>query len=318
MKALYFDKSLQLGDYPKPKRSYNEALIRVLLAGICNTDLEIVKGYGGFKGVLGHEFVGVVDACNNSELLEKRVVGEINCACGKCKYCLNGLNTHCKDRTVLGIQDRHGAFAEYLILPEDNLHLISDNISDEEAVFVEPLAAAFQITQQLHIRPRDRVVVLGDGKLGLLVAQVLYLTCCNLLVVGKHPSKLFVLQDKGIRTSLIGDLKKNEADIVIESTGSHDGLDMALRLIRPKGTIVLKSTIAKKGAFDLTSMVVNEITIVGSRCGPFPPAIRALGKRMVDVKSLISNIYSIDNGIDAFKQASKKGVLKILIKMNGN
>ena len=318
MKALCYDNNLILRDSPKPERRDNEALIRVLMAGICNTDLEIVKGYGGFRGILGHEFVGIIEACNNSELLDKRVVGEINCACGKCNYCVNGLNTHCKNRTVLGIQDHHGAFAEYLVLPEDNLHLISDTISDEEAVFVEPLAAAFQIIQQIHIRPLDRVVVLGDGKLGLLVAQVLHLTGCDLLVVGKHSSKLSILQSKEIRTALIGDIRKIEADIVIESTGSPDGLDLALRLIRPKGTIVLKSTTAKKGAFDLASMVIDEITMVGSRCGHFPPAIRALEKGMIDVKSLISDIYSIDDGIDAFTEAAKKGVLKILIKVNGH
>lgn len=316
MKALCFDNKLKLGDYPKPNRIDNEALIRVRMAGICNTDLEIVKGYGGFNGILGHEFVGIVEACNNSKLLGKRVVGEINCICGKCNYCVDGLNTHCKNRTVLGIQNHHGAFAEYLVLPEDNLHLIPENISDEEAVFVEPLASGFQITQQLHVRPLDRVVVLGDGKLGLLVAQVLHLSGCDLLVAGKHSSKLSILKNKDIRTALIGDVKKTEADIVIESTGSPDGLDMALRLIRPKGTILLKSTIAKKGEFNLTSMVIDEITIVGSRCGPFPPAIRALEKGMIDVKPLISDIYRIDDGIDAFKEASKSGVLKILLKMN--
>jgi len=197
MKALYFDNKLKLVDCPKPERGRGEALIRVLMAGICNTDLEIIKGYREFKGILGHEFVGVVEECENSGLLGKRVVGEINCVCGKCSFCTEGLKTHCKDRRVLGILDHHGTFAEYVVLPEENLCLIPYKITDEEAVFVEPLAAGFQVTEQVHIMPSNRVIVLGDGKLGLLVAQVLALTGCDLILAGKSPLKAVHSQKHG-------------------------------------------------------------------------------------------------------------------------
>ncbi len=316
MKALLFDNGLRLADYPKPRRDNNEALIRVLMAGICNTDLEIVKGYMGFKGILGHEFVGLVEECDNPELLGKRVVGEINYGCGECGYCTKGLKTHCKNRKVLGILAHDGAFAEYLVLPEENLHIIPDKISDEEAVFVEPLAAGFQVIEQTHIRPSNRVIILGDGKLGLLVAQVLVLTGCDLFVAGKHTSKLSLLKGKGIGTGLIDNLGDSKADVVIDCTGASDGLEKALRLTRPRGAIVLKSTVAEKRGVDLTGLVIDEITLIGSRCGPFHPAIRALEKESIDVKLLISGIYSLMEGTKAFREASKKGALKILIRMD--
>ncbi|MEW6616637.1 MAG: alcohol dehydrogenase catalytic domain-containing protein [Thermodesulfobacteriota bacterium] len=315
MKALYFDNKLKLVDHPKPERGQDESLIRVLVAGICNTDLEIVKGYRGFKGILGHEFVGVVEECKNRGLLRKRVAGEINCVCGKCSFCTGGLKTHCKDRRVLGILDHHGAFAEYLVLPEENLHLIPDKIADEEAVFIEPLAAAFQITEQVNIMPSNRVIVLGDGKLGLLVAQVLALTGCDLLLAGKHTSKLSIVKSMGIDTSLIDDLAERKADVIIDCTGSPDGLEMAMELTRPRGTIVLKSTVAENRELDLTPLVVDEKTLIGSRCGHFPPAIRALERGLIDVKPLVSGIYSINNGIIAFEEAAKKGALKVLLAM---
>lgn len=316
MKALFFDNELKLIDYPKPERRCNEALIRVLMAGICDTDLEIIKGYMGFKGILGHEFVGLVEACDNRELLGKRIVGEINCSCGECNYCTEGLKTHCKNRSVLGILARNGAFAEYLVLPEKNLHIVPDRIADEEAVFVEPLAAGFQITQQIQIRPSDRVIILGDGKLGLLAAQVLALTGCDLLVVGKHASKLSVLKRKGIETRLMGDLGERKADVLIDCTGSPKGLETALGLTRARGTIILKSTTAENRELNLTPLVIDEISLIGSRCGPFRPAIMALQKGLIDVKPLISGIYNISDGIEAFKDASKGETLKIALRID--
>ncbi|MFH2012839.1 MAG: alcohol dehydrogenase catalytic domain-containing protein [Pseudomonadota bacterium] len=316
MKVLYFDDKLKLADHPKPKRERGEALIRVLMAGICNTDLEIVKGYRGFQGILGHEFVGVVEESENSEFLGKRIVGEINCGCGKCSFCVDGLKTHCKNRRVLGILDHNGAFAEYLVLPEENLHLIPDKITDNEAVFIEPLAAAYQVTEQIHIMPSDKVIVLGDGKLGLLVAQVIALSGCCLMLTGKHPTKLSIAKHLGIETSLINDLDAKKADVVIDCTGTPDGLEMAIELTKPRGTVILKSTVAENRDLNLTSLVVDEISIIGSRCGPFTPAIRALERGLIDVKPLISGVYSITDGINAFKEASKKEALKILLVMN--
>jgi len=311
-----FEGDLKLVDYPIPERGEDEALIRVLMAGICNTDLEIIKGYKEFKGILGHEFVGIVEEHDNSDLLAKRVVGEINCGCGECEYCVKGLKTHCKNRRVLGILNHDGAFAEYLVLPGDNLHPIPESISDEEAVFVEPLAAGFQVTRQVQVKPSDRVIVLGDGKLGFLVAQVLAMTGCDLLAAGKYPDKLSLFKSKGIETRLTDNLgRREEADVVIDCTGSPKGFVTALELVRPRGIVVLKSTVAEKRGPDLTPLVVNEITLIGSRCGPFPPAIRALEKGLVDVNPLISGIFSIDNGVDAFKDASQKGTFKILLRV---
>lgn len=316
MKALFFENELRLIDYPKPERRDGEALIKVLMASICNTDLEIIKGYMGFNGILGHEFVGIVEECNNRDLLGKRVVGEINCSCGNCDYCVEGLKTHCENRSVLGILAQNGAFAEYLVLPEENLHVVPDRITDEEAVFVEPLAAAFQITQQTQIRPSDKVIILGDGKLGFLVAQVLALTGSDLLVTGKHLSKLSALKRKGVETRLIDDLGERKADVVIDCTGSSKGFETALRLTRSRGKIVLKSTVAEKIELDLTPLVINEITLIGSRCGPFDPAIRTLEKGFIDVRPFISEIFSLSNGLKAFSEASKRGALKILLRIN--
>ena len=315
MRALFFDNRLKLIDFPKPLRKKNQALIKVHMAGICNTDLEIYKGYKGFKGIPGHEFVGRVECCDNEKLMYKRVVGEINYGCGECYYCKKGLKSHCKERRVLGILNHHGAFAEYLVLPEENLHIVPDGISDEEAVFVEPLAACFQIIEQLHIKPTERVIVLGDGKLGLLAAQVLDLAGCDILLVGKHSSHLSLIQKRGIKTSLADDIYDMKADVVVECTGSPKGFEMALGLTRPKGKIVLKSTLAEKREIDITSLVIDEITVIGSRCGPFLPAIRALEKKLIDVKPLIHETYSIIDGVKAFEKAAQKGVLKVLLSM---
>jgi threonine dehydrogenase-like Zn-dependent dehydrogenase len=311
MKAIIFDGKLRaVKDHPAPIPKRGEALIKVLMAGICNTDLEIIKGYQGFKGVLGHEFVGVVE--KPKKLKGRRVVGEINLTCGACQYCLGGLKTHCPDRTVLGIHGKDGAMAEYLTLPIENLHEVPDNVTDEEAVFTEPLAAAFEILEQVHIKSTDKVLVMGDGKLGLLASMVLNLTQCDLALVGKHRSKLDIAKAQGINTLLLKDLAMGKSyDVVIEATGAAAGFETALALTRPSGTIVLKSTVAEKSRINLFPLVVDEIKVVGSRCGPFAPALKALSKKLVDVRPLIRGVFGFDQDLDAFKRA--KGSLKAII-----
>lgn len=315
MRALFFDNNLSYRtDYPIPEPRENEALIRVTCAGICNTDLEIVKGYMNFRGVPGHEFVGVVERCGNKVLEGKRVVGEINLSCGNCLYCKSGLRNHCPNRSVLGILGRDGAFADYVTLPIGNLHLVPDSVSDEAAVFVEPLAAAFEILEQVGIGAEDMVCVLGDGKLGLLTAQVVSLTGCALVVGGRHKEKLSILERRGIETILSSDITEREFDCVIDCTGSPSGVESAMKLVRPKGTIVLKTTVAKRDNIDMNTIVIDEITLVGSRCGPFEPAIQALKVKTVDVLPLISRTFPLSEGVEAFNFASGKGILKVLLK----
>ena len=317
MQALVYDgEVLQLReDYPRPVPPPGEALVRVRLAGICNTDLEIVRGYMGFRGVLGHEFVGTVEEAEDRSLIGQRVVGEINAYCGECPTCRAGRPTHCPHRTTLGIWGRDGAFAEYLTLPVRNLHVVPDGISDEEAVFTEPLAAALEILEQVHLRPTDRVVVLGDGKLGLLVAQALALMGCDLLTVGRHREKLAILARRGIPTALEAEAEGLAADVVVECTGRPEGFAAARRILRPRGTLVLKSTYHGYVEADLTGLVVDEITLVGSRCGPFPPALRLLQRGLVDVQPLISAVYPLDRGMEAFARAAEPGVLKVLLQV---
>lgn len=317
MKALVFDGALRfVPDYPDPTPLPGEALIRVTRAGICNTDLEIVKGYMGFTGVLGHEFVGVVEESPDKQLVGKRVVGEINCPCGTCELCRHGLSRHCPTRTVLGIAGRNGAFAEHLTLPVANLHVLPDDLPDDVAVFTEPTAAAFQILEQLpHLGGQHSVVVLGDGKLGLLVAQVLATTVCRLLVVGKHPDKLRILQNRGIRTCLTDKIHGDSFDVVVDCTGSPSGFEMASKLVRPRGTIVLKSTVADAAAMNLAPLVVNEVTVIGSRCGPFEPALHALLSGQVEVRPLIAATYPLEEGVAAMQHAGQKGTLKVLLQM---
>nr|VFK14648.1 MAG: Threonine dehydrogenase [Candidatus Kentron sp. LPFa]VFK31072.1 MAG: Threonine dehydrogenase [Candidatus Kentron sp. LPFa] len=318
MRALHFDGALRFDrSFPSPSPGSGEALIRTRLAGICNTDLEILRGYGGFVGVLGHEFVGeVIQADSAPGLIGQRVVGEINCHCGRCAACLRGDPGHCPRRTVLGIRGRDGAMADYFTLPVRLLHSVPDSLTDEEAVFIEPLAAACQVLRQVHIRPTQRVVVLGDGKLGLLIAQVLQLTGCNLLVVGRHPRKLAILAKKGIKTRLANESIDSDsgpnADIVIEATGNASGLATACSLVRPSGMLVLKSTFHGKLPFDPSRIVVNEITLVGSRCGPFAPALGLLAQGLIDVKSLIDSRFPLDDGKIAFEKATS-GALKVLL-----
>ena len=317
MKALVYDGELRLvGDYPRPKPPPGEALVRVKLAGICNTDLEVVRGYMGFHGVLGHEFVGVVEACAGApELIGQRVVGEINAACGNCPTCLAGRPTHCPHRTTLGILGRDGAFAEFLTLPVVNLHPVPDRVSDREAVFTEPLAAACEILEQVHLHPTDQVIVLGDGKLGLLVAQVLGLTGCDLRVVGRHAEKLAILQRQGIPTILADVARQVQADVVVDCTGHPDGFLAARAMVRPRGMLVLKSTFHGINQVNLTALVVDEVQLVGSRCGPFAPALRLLARKLIDVEPLIDAVYPMDKAVAAFERANTKGTLKILLEV---
>ncbi len=315
MKALIYDGELKLvADHPLPQVPPGEALVRVVLAGICNTDLEITKGYLGFRGVLGHEFVGVVEEAKEKGLLGQRVVGEINCYCGACDLCRRGLFTHCPERTTLGIGGRDGAFAPYLTLPPANLHPVPPEIPDEQAVFVEPLAAALEILEQIQVKPTHRVVVLGDGKLGLLVAQVLSLAGCEPLTVGHHSHKLEILKRRGLPTRLAGEPLEGGADLVVECTGRPEGFFQARSLVRPRGVLLLKSTYHGKTEVDLSKLVVDEITLVGSRCGPFPPALALLRRGLVDVASLITATFPLEEGVAAFELAGRPESLKVLLR----
>jgi alcohol dehydrogenase len=313
MNALVFDGQLKLvRDYPTP-RANDESLVRVLRAGICNTDLEITKGYMNYRGVLGHEFVGIVET---GAMRGARVVGEINASCGECPTCLRGDPTHCPNRTTLGIVNRDGALAEFLTLPARNLHRVPDAVSDAQAVFVEPLAAACEITDRIHIRPTDRVCVIGDGKLGLLCAQVLHLTGCELLALGRHESKLAILHQRGIATTTKPDEIRGRFDVVVDCTGHASGFELARKLTRPRGTLVLKSTFHGGQDTTFAPIVIDEISIVGSRCGPFAPALRLLEKKLIDVESMISAEYPLVRSIEAFERAIEPGVLKVQVTMN--
>lgn len=315
MKAIRFDGDLSVVDVPVPKPAEGEALIRVSMAGICNTDLEITKGYMGFNGILGHEFVGVVEQAPDPEYVGKRVVGEINCVCGTCDYCVGGMPTHCPNRTVLGIDGRDGAFAEYTTLPVENLHIVPDGVKDEVAVFTEPTAAAYRILDQIDLGEEERVVVLGDGKLGQLCAQVLWQRAQNVVCVGRHPEKLSILRDLNIDTALDTDDIEPGADVVVEATGSAAGFARALELVRPMGAIVLKTTVADPVPAPLAVSVINEVVIVGSRCGPFPPAVEALSMGTVSVEPMISARLPLARGLEAFERARDNGVLKVLISL---
>jgi threonine dehydrogenase-like Zn-dependent dehydrogenase len=319
MRALHFDQTLQyLPDAPDPEPPPGEALIRTRLAGICNTDLEIMRGYFGFRGILGHEFVGeVVRADDAPALVGQRVVGEINAYCGECSTCRRGNPTHCPHRTTLGIAGRNGTMADYFTLPTNLLYPVPEPTPDEWAVFTEPLAAACEITEQIHLRPTDRVIVLGDGKLGLLIAQVLQLAGCELLAVGRHPDKLAILERRGIATRLAGEAVEPGADVVVEATGRPAGFATARSLVRPRGTLVLKSTFHGDVTLNLSMVVVDEVTLVGSRCGPFPAALRLLAQGLVDVEPLIHATYPLEEGRAAFERAVAPGVLKVLLTTAG-
>ena len=315
MRALQLDGELRVVDLPKPRPGKGEALVRVLVAGICNTDLELVKGYMGFRGILGHESVGVVEESGNSHLTGSRVVGEINCVCHECRYCQLEMPNHCVNRTVLGILNRNGAFAEYLTLPEENLHIVPDTVRDDVAVFTEPTAAAFRILEQIAIEASDRVVVLGDGKLGQLIAQVIHLRTKAVTCVGRHPWKLEMLRERHIDTVLLDQPVEHGADIVIEATGSYEGFSRALELVRPEGTIVLKTTVAHPTAIELSAPVINEVRIIGSRCGPFRPALDALAAGTVEVEHLITEACSLVDGVRALERAAAPDNMKVLLNI---
>ena len=294
-----------------PQPAQDETLLRVLRAGVCETDLQLIQGYMGFQGVLGHEFVGIAQS---GRFAGRRVVGEINCHCRKCDYCRDGLGNHCPHRTVLGILQHDGAFADYVAVPDHNLHAIPDSVSTDEAVFTEPLAAAFRITDQLDISRGQRIVVLGDGRLGNLCAQVLHAASGNVTVVGKHVEKLAILEELGIDTRLLDDARPDRTtEIVVDCTGSATGLPTALRFVRPRGTIVLKTTVAGEQTLALAQIVIDEITVVGSRCGPFARAVAALEARSIAVSPLISARYGLDDAIAALAQAQTSGTLKVLL-----
>lgn len=317
MKAVVFDNGLKLdNNYPMPVPQKDEALIKVNTIGICNTDYEITLGYMGYKGILGHEFTGVVEKAENKDLIGKRVVGEINCGCGQCDWCSQGLERHCFNRSTLGIWQREGCFAEYVCLPEKNLLVIPDNVTDEEAVFVEPLAAALEILEQVHIPPYKRVIVLGDGKLGLIIALALNAAGLDITLVGKHEEKLNIAKAQCVKTELLNNLKIEKAyDFVVEATGSITGFETSLALTKPRGTLILKSTIAASKEFNLAPIVIDEITVLGSRCGQFAPALRMLEQKRIDVKPLISDIYAIDDSIAAFEKNKEKSSVKVLVKV---
>ena len=317
MKAVVFDKELKLvKDYEKPVPQKGEALIRVTLAGICNTDYEITKGYMGYVGILGHEAVGVVVDVNSDDksLIGKRVVSEISYGCKDpdCPYCAEKLYRHCPNRHTLGIWRKDGCFAEYFTMPTEVLFEVPDN---EQAVFVEPLAAACEITEQLHIKPFEKVVVLGDGKLGLITALTLNAQNIDVILVGKHQNKLDIAKAQGVETKLLQDLKVEKIyDVMVEATGSISGFETALALTKPRGTLVLKSTVAASKEFNLAPIVIDEITVLGSRCGQFGAALRLLKSNKIDFSPLISARYKADEAIEAFEKNKEKETLKVLLE----
>jgi threonine dehydrogenase-like Zn-dependent dehydrogenase len=314
MRALTYDgKTAVVADVPRPELAQDSALVRVTVAGVCNTDIELVKGYMAFRGILGHEFVGVVEE-GPEEWRGERVVGEINFACESCPICYEGLQRHCPSRRVMGIVDADGSFAEYVNVPISNLHTVPASVADDVAVFAEPLAAAYEVLEQVHVMPNQECLVLGDGKLGLLVAQVLRQAGAHVLVVGHHEKNLEILAQRDIRTVRERDWNPSLYSLVVDATGSVGGLQKALAATRPRGTVVLKSTTATKARLDLSTLVVNEIRVVGSRCGPFPPALRALETGSIDVASLITHRTSLANCDEALRRAGDRGQLKVLVE----
>jgi threonine dehydrogenase-like Zn-dependent dehydrogenase len=315
MQALWLeDRKLTIcASVPVPSPQLGEALIHVSLAGICGTDLELMRGYYPYTGIPGHEFVGDVVESADTYWRGKRVVGEINLTCGECRECRSGNTHHCEKRKVLGIRDHHGAFAEYLTLPIANLHIVPPGVSNEAAVFTEPLAAALEIQQQVMIHPEDRVLLIGSGKLGVLIAMTLSLSPCNLQVTARRDRIRELLAAHNILSILPEQIPARQMDFVVEATGSPQGFDLAYRAVRPGGKIVLKSTYHGAAEVNLSALVVDEITVIGSRCGPFPPALRLLELGKINPLPLIEAQYPLDAGLLAFDHAEKQGSLKILL-----
>jgi threonine dehydrogenase-like Zn-dependent dehydrogenase len=316
MLALRYESGqLIVAEIAKPERA-DEAVVRVTLSGICNTDVEIVRGYAGFQGTIGHEFVGVVESAPDESLTGRRVVGEINAGCGHCAMCRGGDSRHCPNRTVLGIVGRDGAHAEFLQLPVVNLLPVPDDVPDERAVFCEPLAAAYGIMERVEVSKEMRVAVIGDGKLGLLCAQALSLSGASLLLIGKHSEKLRIAAARGIETATLEQVRgrPRDFDVVVEASGAESGFALALALLRPRGTLVLKSTFHGKTEMDAARIVVDEISVIGSRCGRFAPALDLLRTGAVDVESLISEEYRLADGLRAMKRATERGIIKVLLR----
>lgn len=315
MRALLFDQSLTFRSrHPEPLEAEGDTRVRIVRAGICATDLEICRGYMNFTGVLGHEFVGEVVASPDKHLIGQRVVGEINVICGRCDLCLSGLSNHCRNRTVVGILNHGGAFADFIRLPAGNLHVLPKTVDDDQAVFVEPLAAAFQILKQIKLDGKKWVTVLGDGRLGLLVAQVLRNVGCPVRVIGKHADKLALCERWSIRSRALSEINpRHDQDVVVDCTGSVAGFELAMQMVRPRGTIILKSTVAVGKPMNLAPLVIDEIQVIGSRCGPFREAIRALADKSIDVTSLIHRRMKLEQGVEAMELAGRAGVLKVLL-----
>ena len=306
---------VEMRDEPRPTRPEGFALIRLLCGGICNTDLELQRGYYGFAGTPGHEFVGEVLEADSKEWIGRRVVGEINLACGACQWCRRGLGRHCPHRTVLGIVKHPGAFGEYLTLPERNLHALPDALPTERAVFVEPLAAAFEILDQAALPCGAEIAVLGDGKLGLLIAMVLNAYGHRVHQFGRHAEKLRIARHAGVETELAGEtLPEMAYDWVVDATGSPQGLRQAVRMARPRGTVILKSTVHGLVGVDTAPVIVNEITLMGSRCGRFEPALDLLTRNLIPVEEMISEQLLLADAPRAFERAAQKGVLKVLLR----
>jgi threonine dehydrogenase-like Zn-dependent dehydrogenase len=315
MLAVFLDsKQVSTRQLDVPRRPAGFALIQLRVAGICNTDLELQRGYYGFSGIPGHEFVGQVVAADAASLIGRRVVGEINLACGHCTFCNAGLGRHCDSRTVLGIVKHPGAFAEYLTLPEANLRVVPDHIPDEQAVFVEPLAATCEILEQVCLPAGSEVAVLGDGKLGLLVAQTLLGHGARVTVYGRHADKLKIAERTGATVDSSGNHPSARFPFVVDCSGSAEGLRQAIRMVKARGTVIMKSTVHDQVTMDMAAVIVNEITLVGSRCGLFEPALALLSAGTVDVASMVSAEFRLASAPEAFAEASRRGVLKVLLR----
>lgn len=314
MKALFFNGSLNIIETETPVPSKDEVLIKILYSSICNTDIELTKGYMNFTGVPGHEFVGEV-VSKKSVLYCKKVVGEINCNCGLCEMCKKNLPTHCFNRSVLGIFNHQGTFAEYIVLKENNLHVIPENVELTDAVFTEPLAAALEIFEQVHIKPQDKIFIFGAGKLGILIAQIFHLYGCNYMIFNRGEERAAFAKSLNLNCKTLMELSENEkADICVDCSGSPQGFEISLKHLKPRGNLILKTTVAQPPVIDMNQIVINEFQIKGSRCGPFKPALLLIARKLINIKPLISKIFDFENIIDAFEFSKQKNILKILIK----